>query len=713
MSSYSTTYTRRDKRKTREDAGFWTVRLPRYTVRTHVNTVYALDDLDDSQIVYAREELEPDDVVYDRFNVYDSGGSGGSAANSGRSTYAHRNRDRKPPRKIHRFYEKARDQTPPSWFFSNCSRELAEIILQKGQDFGNTLMRESTSHMQSGSYVVSKAVWDSRKGRCTYEHYEVMQVAQGYQLNVENEHKPMLYLSEVMAYFVKTTGGSSMPMSTNDLRQLGVDRQADYDRILRPPGEPWVWPPPDYDYDDVAVPPQQHRQVEPSKRAQTLTPRSSEKKVGFVPKTMATRPKSQQPQMPELAGRVQEANQLDELNKIINKYDQQSSTTSQPPVHSVSGVETVKPFKSPSISTIPAPPPPPPPPQSAPPRLTSPKATPLVTATPVTSLSPATNLSSATSTIPPAPVAPLPPTPHKVSHQPPYVNEGADDRLIDILPVAPPPPRVPLVNGPSSHNPSSSRQSSMTSAAPTFITNLQKTPQSTGARPVSSINIGQNSPGSAGSVPSWLKQNKSSQPVNLTSSPGKLPTWSKPVTSAMKIDNAANNGAESSGNSSVVEAGVDDKNPGGVNNLRSKFEQQLSLNVVPTVNVVQKKPGVKKVTIQEPEKFKTGPNNVDHHQLRRQSEPAISMFTRSESASTETAMADGATNKHVEGLNPEFKNKLEGLFGGSSTGTTPLSPKGPASRSHTSHYENVYEELPDDGLIVPDAVTYVNDKHNA
>lgn len=45
-----------------------------------------------------------------------------------------------------------------SWFFERCSREKAMDILKIALDrnYGNTLMRESTTHISSGSYVISK-----------------------------------------------------------------------------------------------------------------------------------------------------------------------------------------------------------------------------------------------------------------------------------------------------------------------------------------------------------------------------------------------------------------------------------------------------------------------------------------------------------------------------------------------------------------------------
>lgn len=68
------------------------------------------------------------------------------------------------------------------------------------------------------------------------------------------------------------------------------------------------------------------------------------------------------------------------------------------------------------------------------------------------------------------------------------------------------------------------------------------------------------------------------------------------------------------------------------------------------------------------------------------------------------------------GLNQSFKNKLEGLFGGSPAPAAqrPVSNKGtrelpatPINRQLSEDHE--YQELPE---IIPDAVTYVNDKFN-
>ncbi|XP_052277904.1 uncharacterized protein LOC127876607 isoform X3 [Dreissena polymorpha] len=130
------------------------------------------------------------------------------------------------PTMVHRFYpDRFADQTPPSWFVKRCSRETAENVLRNADrlGYGNTLMRESTSHINNGSYVISKLIRDKRTGVVTFEHYEVIRVAGGYKVHVENEHNPMICLDDVMKYFHQTCGGGTLPLKTNDFRSLQLD----------------------------------------------------------------------------------------------------------------------------------------------------------------------------------------------------------------------------------------------------------------------------------------------------------------------------------------------------------------------------------------------------------------------------------------------------------------------------------------------------------
>ncbi|XP_055877894.1 uncharacterized protein LOC106078511 isoform X3 [Biomphalaria glabrata] len=117
------------------------------------------------------------------------------------------------------FYPDSRKTEIPSWFFPNCTRELAIQILERGAKYGNTLMRESTS--DSKNLVISKRM-ESNGGK-TETHYVVNRLSNGYKIDVENLHEPMKSLYEVMEFFIDTSGRSvTFPMTCNDLTKFGI-----------------------------------------------------------------------------------------------------------------------------------------------------------------------------------------------------------------------------------------------------------------------------------------------------------------------------------------------------------------------------------------------------------------------------------------------------------------------------------------------------------
>ncbi|XP_025076889.1 uncharacterized protein LOC112553707 isoform X4 [Pomacea canaliculata] len=130
----------------------------------------------------------------------------------------------------HKFYTDGRNETP-SWFFPKCSPELAERILKSNPTQGNTLMRLSSRDLISGSYAISKCM--KRTGEVL--HYEIIRVAEGYKIKVQNEHSPMKCLSEVMSFFQKMSGeATTFPLKTNSLQELGID-EPHYADFIRPP----------------------------------------------------------------------------------------------------------------------------------------------------------------------------------------------------------------------------------------------------------------------------------------------------------------------------------------------------------------------------------------------------------------------------------------------------------------------------------------------
>ncbi|CAL1526092.1 unnamed protein product [Lymnaea stagnalis] len=112
----------------------------------------------------------------------------------------------------------------PSWFFSNCSRDQAILILDNvfGSKYGNTLMREGTNDFKN--LVISKRM--ENLGKRTYAHFVVTLHSSGYKIDVENPHQPMKSLSEIMEFFVESSGrASTFPMKTNDLSKFGISEK--------------------------------------------------------------------------------------------------------------------------------------------------------------------------------------------------------------------------------------------------------------------------------------------------------------------------------------------------------------------------------------------------------------------------------------------------------------------------------------------------------
>ncbi|XP_056021665.1 uncharacterized protein LOC125650137 isoform X10 [Ostrea edulis] len=110
------------------------------------------------------------------------------------------------------------------WFFSICNRDLAEKVLVNSGQYGNTLMRESSSQKSSGSYVISKI--GKIDGEVRIEHFEVERIDRGYRIKVENDHEPQKNLVAVMNTFRFIAGyENTIPMKTNDLSELGLTEE--------------------------------------------------------------------------------------------------------------------------------------------------------------------------------------------------------------------------------------------------------------------------------------------------------------------------------------------------------------------------------------------------------------------------------------------------------------------------------------------------------
>ncbi|XP_076443952.1 uncharacterized protein LOC143282236 [Babylonia areolata] len=132
---------------------------------------------------------------------------------------------------MHHKFDLYGNTNPPSWFFENCNRELAEKILKECRAMGNTLMRVSTAARPSGSYVISKRLDSAEE----ILHYEVIRVAEGYKFITEDVTNTMETLDEVMDVFIQLSGPyTTRLMKTHDLKELGVGYDA-YSRDTVPP----------------------------------------------------------------------------------------------------------------------------------------------------------------------------------------------------------------------------------------------------------------------------------------------------------------------------------------------------------------------------------------------------------------------------------------------------------------------------------------------
>lgn len=574
------------------------------------------------------------------------------------------------PTVVHRFYnDHNREQTPPSWFISRCSRELAEKILEtaNSMNYGNTLMRESTSFLSNGSYVISKVLINKSSGKVEYEHYEVIRMAAGYKIQVKNPHAPMKCLYDVMQYFVSTSGGHTTPLKVNDLKLLGQDTPGYASQIMRreSSGDPWKWPPsqsdkssgepmPDYDNTGSAHSPSTlSRHIDGSNtlspgilRNRTPPGHADRKSVGWssvikTPPPLNTfagirSPRDPTPSLTEIQQRTREADELKKFNEMIDGFETGFQR------------DTVY-INSPTQKNE----------------------------------NPGYNLGHAITNVPVAPRPP--PVPHSPLKPHSYVNEVKS-------PVAETSKLRNATSFPSSKESSSSpvvlrsNSSSASSTSGSVSSSYQRRQQVS-----KSVSDGQfknlKSPNSPGSFPMWEKKTQSPTSPNRLSNVPNQTNQSKEVTTS---------------SDKTGESGVDLNNQGGVNTLRNRFENNSNLSqATPQVKQAERRVQFQadrrstlKTTLPSP----VSPPVTDRLTARRQTEPAINVH-----------------HDLLAGLNPEFKNKLEDMLKGATVGTA--AAKGPrkvppvpnAQRPTSYNEDHEYQELPE---IIPDAVTYVNERFN-
>ncbi|XP_064648820.1 uncharacterized protein LOC135501028 isoform X1 [Lineus longissimus] len=161
-------------------------------------------------------------------NSISSGESGGSCDRDSMSD----GHDNQPGvYKTHQFYtnHKMNVNSIPAWFFENCTREQSELILTKGKDYGNVMMRESTTHRDSGSYVID--ICEETPRGCKIKHVEIIR-GQGFVLRTEEvKDESFSCLTEVMGCMMSSLGPKYRTMSTNDKTKIGIE-DPDYDSIV-------------------------------------------------------------------------------------------------------------------------------------------------------------------------------------------------------------------------------------------------------------------------------------------------------------------------------------------------------------------------------------------------------------------------------------------------------------------------------------------------
>ncbi|ELU01075.1 hypothetical protein CAPTEDRAFT_224092 [Capitella teleta] len=118
----------------------------------------------------------------------------------------------------HLFYKNDRGRDSPSWFFEECSRDQAEGMLTVGRKYGNVLMRPSSTHKDTGKYVISMRREVS--GGTQLNHYSIAVISSGFKIDVDNKHSPMRCLSDVMDFFVSVAGPGTRPMTCNDISTI-------------------------------------------------------------------------------------------------------------------------------------------------------------------------------------------------------------------------------------------------------------------------------------------------------------------------------------------------------------------------------------------------------------------------------------------------------------------------------------------------------------
>ncbi|ESO94580.1 hypothetical protein LOTGIDRAFT_232384 [Lottia gigantea] len=215
----------------------------------------------------------------------------------------------------HKFWMESYRTDTPSWFFANCTRELAEKILLGSPQLGNTLMRESHTYKNNGSYTISKLLSVERS---PLSHFEVIRVAAGYKINAENAPETFQCLSEVMKHFVRISGAAATrPFVTNDYKKLGIETPDYTTKIVKVDNDNGEQLPEQY---EEPLPPS-CRPMDGSKTLPNRANMSSFKSALPSATQVGPRDRAQRPGLGQVDHSAAMAGALSDLDTTIKHYD--------------------------------------------------------------------------------------------------------------------------------------------------------------------------------------------------------------------------------------------------------------------------------------------------------------------------------------------------------------------------------------------------------
>ncbi|XP_052101213.1 uncharacterized protein LOC127735156 isoform X2 [Mytilus californianus] len=558
----------------------------------------------------------------------------------------------------HKFSNHQDDTVTPSWFFEACTREKAEsyLAIAAERKYGDTLMRESNRFKQDGSYVISKRI--VKQGRSSIEHYEVIRVERGYKIKVENQHEAMRNLTNVMNYFVTTSGTyGTNPLTTNRLGDFGMVEDPYNTGRLQPAdtvADILNEPPPDYE-----EPVQSRPQLISRQGHKTVTPSSAKFNYQQARHSYNTtraasdyKVRAGKPSLDDIQTNIKAAAAIDMFDKTIDPFDEPARAEDYINLQDLQRQEDFPLFPAPPV---------------------------------------------------PHTAVPLPPAPHQPIPTKSYVNEEP------TIPPAPPPPRHERAK--SVPNLAQQLQNAqlipvldkkaVTNAPPPSVKHVNSTPQ---FQPVNNFGDGVPTPQQLGlrktdttkpdpSKGAIMRSPEKSPVMHSISVPSPQQMGLKPARKSVSLDSEpekTNDGPA-----------IDVSHPGGVSSIKSRFEKIV--NVTPQKQLT----GVGSVTNQASQPTAC-PNTSDHSYLNTQSQPSNEnpyddaktpvACGRQRSKSTPTISPEIREQLKVSRLAPEqsFMRHLNDMLGGQQQkkSTIPAIP-GRIPQNFIEDDDDLYDKLPE------------------